>query len=53
MTNLKSILVTGGAGYVGSVVVKKLVEEKFDVTVIDSLIFGKDGISDLLDKNQN
>jgi len=52
MNNLKSILVTGGAGYVGSVVVKKLVEEGFNVTVIDSLIFGKDGISDLLDKNQ-
>jgi len=52
MSSLKSILVTGGAGYVGSVLVKKLVEQNFDVTVIDSLIFGKDGISDLLDKKQ-
>ena len=52
MSSLKSILVTGGAGYVGSVLVKKLVEQNFDVTVIDSLIYGKDGISELLDRNQ-
>ena len=47
----KSILITGGAGYVGSVLTKKLVEQNFDVKVIDSLIFGNDGISDL--QNQN
>ena len=52
MVNHKSVLVTGGAGYVGSVLVKKLVDEEFSVTVIDSLIFGKDGISELIDKNQ-
>jgi len=47
----KSILITGGAGYVGSILTKKLVEQNFDVKVIDSLIFGNDGISDL--QNQN
>jgi UDP-glucose 4-epimerase len=31
------ILVTGGAGYIGSFMVKRLLEESFEVTVIDSL----------------
>ncbi len=34
------ILVAGGAGYVGTVVVPKLVEEGYDVDVIDLLWFG-------------
>tara|TARA_B110001454_G_scaffold149426_1_gene138825 strand:+ start:3760 stop:4782 length:1023 start_codon:yes stop_codon:yes gene_type:complete len=46
-----SILITGGAGYVGSVLTKKLVEQNFDVTVLDSLIFGNDGISELITKD--
>ena len=49
MTN-RSILITGGAGYVGSVLTKKLVNQNFNVHVLDSLIFGKDGISDLITK---
>ena len=48
MNKLKSILVTGGAGYIGSVVIPKLVEQGYSVTVYDSLIYGKDGISDLI-----
>jgi len=31
------ILVTGGAGYIGSFMVKRLVEENFDIVVLDSL----------------
>ncbi len=31
------ILVTGGAGYIGSFMTKKLLEENYDVTVVDSL----------------
>jgi UDP-glucose 4-epimerase len=34
------ILVTGGAGYVGSVTVERLVERGHDVTVLDSLVTG-------------
>jgi UDP-glucose 4-epimerase len=34
------ILVTGGAGYIGSVTVKRLLEKKHDVTVLDNLIYG-------------
>lgn len=35
-----NVLVTGGAGYVGSVVVEMLQKEKFNVVVVDSLIEG-------------
>ncbi len=35
-----NVLVTGGAGYVGSVVVEMLLKEGFDITVVDSLIEG-------------
>mgnify|MGYP001168124325 CR=1 FL=1 len=51
MFSSKSIVVTGGAGYVGSVLVDRLVNEKFNVKVIDSLVFGNDGISHLIDNN--
>ncbi len=34
------ILVTGGAGYIGSIVVEELIERGDEVVVIDSLLFG-------------
>tara|TARA_Y100000310_G_scaffold69102_1_gene64524 strand:- start:4550 stop:5548 length:999 start_codon:yes stop_codon:yes gene_type:complete len=51
MKEPKSILVTGGAGYIGSVLTHKLVESGYNVRIIDSLIYGKNGISDLISKN--
>ena len=36
---MKNILVTGGAGYIGSYFVNKLLNLKFNVTVIDNLMF--------------
>ena len=42
-----TILVTGGAGYIGSVAVKKLIERGFNVLVIDNLSKGK---RELVDK---
>ena len=51
MNKFKSILVTGGAGYIGSVLTHKLVELGYNVRIIDSLIYGSDGISDLISKN--
>lgn len=42
----KKILVTGGAGYIGSVCVKRLVERGYDVCVVDNL---SKGIRELVD----
>ena len=39
---MKKILVTGGAGYVGSVLVPKLLEKEYKVKVIDLYIYGDD-----------
>ena len=38
---MKKILVTGGAGFIGSHLVKRLVKQGHDVTVIDNLERGK------------
>ena len=52
MRSLNSILITVGAGYVGSVLVRKLVSLGYDVKVIDSLVFGNDGISSLINEKK-
>jgi nucleoside-diphosphate-sugar epimerase len=38
--NLKNVLVTGGAGYVGHVLTPRLLDEGYNVTVYDRLFFG-------------
>ena len=45
---MKKILVTGGAGYIGSVAVKKLIEQGHNVIVIDNL---SKGIKELVHKD--
>lgn len=44
---MKNILVTGGAGYIGSITVKKLLDDGYKVTVIDNLYKGR---KDLVDR---
>ena len=39
---LKKIFITGGAGYVGSVLVPKLLKKGYEVTVLDLMIYGED-----------
>lgn len=45
------ILVTGGAGYIGSVLVRLLLDEGRQVLVVDNLSFGGESIVELLNDN--
>ena len=39
---IKNVFVTGGAGYVGSALVPKLLTEGYRVTVLDLMIYGRE-----------
>ncbi|MCP4151959.1 MAG: NAD-dependent epimerase/dehydratase family protein, partial [bacterium] len=38
---MKKIFVTGGAGYVGAVLIPKLLKKGYEVTVLDLMIYGE------------
>ena len=42
---MKKIFITGGAGYVGSILVPKLLNLGFEVTVLDLMIYGEEVLS--------
>lgn len=48
MLKNKSILVTGGAGYVGSGLLRELLAEGCSVTCVDNLMFGGESLLDIL-----
>ena len=51
MINQKDkILVVGGAGYVGSVLIRELLEKGYAVKVLDRMFFGDSGIKDVRDR---
>ena len=39
---VKNIFVTGGAGYVGAVLVPRLLELDYRITVLDLMLYGED-----------
>jgi UDP-glucose 4-epimerase len=48
---MEKFLVTGGAGFIGSNICKKLVQQGYFVRVVDNLITGKKGnLADVIDK---
>lgn len=51
-TNKKTVLVTGGAGYVGSSLIPKLLEKEYFVKVIDLYIYG-DNVLDECKQHSN
>jgi len=50
--DVKKVLVIGGAGYLGSVLCRKLLEKKFKVKVLDNLAYSDEGIKKLY-RNKN
>jgi len=47
---IDTVLVIGGAGYIGSVLVRKLLDRGYKVRVIDTLLYGDESIKDLFGK---
>jgi nucleoside-diphosphate-sugar epimerase len=45
--SVETVLVIGGAGYIGSVLVRELLDEGYTVRVLDTLIYGDHGIAEL------
>ena len=45
---MNNILVTGGAGYVGSGLLRELLLEGYSVTCVDNLMFGGESLLDIL-----
>lgn len=46
----KKVLLTGGAGYIGAVLLKKLLDKGYNVRVFDSFLFGRTAIKPYVDK---
>src|SRR5574342_1087071 len=42
------VLLTGGSGYLGSLLKRKLLEKNYQVRVLDNFLFGKDSLKDVI-----
>jgi len=52
MDEIKTVLVTGGAGYVGAVLIPKLLDAGYTVKVIDLYMYGKDVFEGIRNKDR-
>ena len=39
--NMKRVLITGGSGYLGSVITEKLLKNNYEVTILDNLMYNQ------------
>jgi nucleoside-diphosphate-sugar epimerase len=44
----ETVLVVGGAGYIGSILVRKLLARGYRVRILDNLVYGDGGIADIM-----
>uniref|UniRef100_A0A7D6CQV5 NAD-dependent epimerase/dehydratase family protein n=2 Tax=Natrinema zhouii TaxID=1710539 RepID=A0A7D6CQV5_9EURY len=51
-TAVETVLVVGGAGYLGSVLCRQLLDDGFDVRVLDPLLYGEAGVAALLEHDR-
>ena len=45
---MKTILITGGAGFIGSMLCTELVKEKYNIIVLDKLEYNKNSLNHLM-----
>ena len=45
-----NILITGGAGYIGSLLTEKLLDEKHNITVYDNFSFNQSSLNHLCNR---
>jgi nucleoside-diphosphate-sugar epimerase len=46
---IQHVLVVGGAGYIGSALCRRLLDQGYSVRVLDALLYGGESVSELLD----